>query len=720
MKNKAHINRSFITLLALVSLLFSWQVNVAHSQVEGTEKRYVRIGSLQSLFSAYGSERAWNNKYYEGMVWPADYPYQDNAVIKRSWFGCKDFTDDQGRKFEFYGIYFAADYVGESLFPVELKETAKFEPPTVFVDGYNITAPYVGDVDEIDPNQIPDRIITNVVNTSMGLTMTRRILVFSQQYHDNYFIKEFTFTNTGNTDYDDDIELTDSLRGVRISWGVRYSACREGGFASGGSQLWGKHFLPTKRGEDYAQHANDPITEANPIVDWIRCGFGWAGQNSKNTYDNIGGPYLQKDGRLTSPQHAGIAILHVDKSAKDSSDDVNEPTVLGWHAGDTYPRIGSPRSPNYAGLRSLYSMLSGVPYKGLGGTDRFDEDRLKTPLTDPFTVHNDAGGTNIWIAYGPFDLAHGESFTIVEAEGVDGINRQLCEKIGRRWKKAHDDPSDKGPFTLPDGSTTTDPDKYKDTWIYTGKDSILLTFGRALRNYRLHYKIPEPPLPPPLFEVKSGGDRIMLKWKASPSETDPGFAGYKIYRAVGKPDTTYDLIHTAPKGQYKFDDLTAQRGFSYYYYIVSYNDGSNNSSGAANPTGELHSNRFYTRTTEPAYLRRQAGQSLKDIRVVPNPFNVRMRDLQFTGEPDKIMFLNIPGHCTINIYTERGDLIQTIHHEDGSGDETWNSVTSSRQVVVSGVYIAHFVVTEDYHDPVTNALKYRKGDEAFRKFVIIR
>ncbi len=720
MKSRKNRSRLFITFFALVSLLFFWQISVAYSQVEGTEKRYVRIGSLQSLFSAYGSERAWNNKYYEGMVWPADYPYQDNAVIKRFWLACKNFKDDEDRDFEYYGIYFAADYVGSSLFPIELKETAKFEPPTVFVDGYNITAPYVGDVDEINPDQIPDRIITNVVNTSMGLTVTRRILVFSQQYHDNYFIKEFIFKNTGNTDYDDEIELTDSLRGVRIGWGTRYSACREGGFANGGSQLWGKHFLPTKRGEDYPQHANDPITEDNPIVDWIRCGFGWAGQNSRNTYDNIGGPYLQKDGRLTSPQHVGVAILHVDKSASDHSDNIYQPAVLGWHAGDTYPRVGSPHSPNYAGLRALYNMLSGVPYKNLGGTDRFDENRLKTPLTDPYTVHNDAGGTNIWVAYGPFDLAHGDSIVIVEAEGVNGINRQLCEQIGRRWKKAYEDPNDKGPFILPDGSTTTDRDKYKDTWIYTGKDSILLTFGRALRNYRLHYKIPEPPQPPPLFEVKSGGDRITLKWKASPSEEKADFVGYKIYRAVGKPDTTYQLIHTAPKGEYSFDDLTAQRGFSYYYYIVAYNDGSNNTSGAANPTGELHSSRFYTRTTQPAYLRRQAGQSMKDIRVVPNPYNVRMRDLQFPGEPDKIMFLNIPGHCTIKIYTERGDLIQTIHHEDGSGDETWNSVTSSRQVVVSGVYIAHFIVTEDYKDRETGEILYRKGDEAFRKFVIIR
>ncbi len=700
-----------------VGLLLPLQQALA--QVEGTEKRYIRAGSLQSLFSAYGSERAWNNVYYEGMIWPADYPYQDNAVIKRAWLGCEDFTDANGRHWEKYGIYFALSYVGVSLFPVELRQTAKFERPKVYVDGVDITAPYAKEVDEIDPEQIPDRIVTNVVNTSMGLTMTRRILYFSQQYHDNYFIKEFTFTNTGNTDYDDEIELHAPLKGVRIGWGVRYSVCREGAYKIGDGQSWGKHTWVTKRGEDYPAHADERITEENPIVDWLRCGFAWAGQSSKNAFDNIGAPDIEKDGRLCSPQHAGIVVLHVDKSATDKSDDPYQPVVLGWHAGDTYPGLGDMSPESEVNMIKLYSMLSGNPYKGLGGNERFWET-YKDQYKDPFAVHNDAGGTNIWITYGPFDLQPGESITIVEAEGVAGLSRTMCEVIGRRWKKAYDDPTDKGPFTLPDGSTTTNKDEFKDQWVYTGRDSILLTFGRAKRNYDLGYKIPQPPLPPPVFEVRSGGDRITLSWKPSPSESEPDFAGYKIYRAVGKPDTTYEEIYTCGPGVTTYDDLTPRRGVSYYYYIVAFNDGSNNTSGEANPTGPLHSNRFYTRTTEPAFLRRKAGEHLSDIRVVPNPYNVRAKDIQFPGEPDKIMFLNIPGYCRIDIYTERGDLIQTIDHEDGSGDEAWNLLTSSRQVVVSGVYIATFTVTRDVRDPATGNLLYRKGERAIRKFIVIR
>ena len=84
------------------------------------------------------------------------------------------------------------------------------------------------------------------------------------------------------------------------------------------------------------------------------------------------------------------------------------------------------------------------------------------------------------------------------------------------------------------------------------------------------------------------------------------------------------------------------------------------------------------------------------------------------------MFLNIPAQCTIRIFTERGDLIEEIVHSDGSGDEAWNSISSSRQVVVSGIYLAHFEVTEDYSDPDTGEILYSKGESAVRKFVVVR
>jgi len=602
------------------------------------------------------------------------------------------------------------------LFPMEIKESAKFANPNIYVDGEDLTSIFANEIDTLDENQIPDRIITNVVNTSMGLTQTRTVLAYSQQYHDNYFIKIYTFTNTGNIDWDADIELTDSLRGVRMGWGTRYSMGRETASYTEGSQSYGKHSWVTRRGETYADHHLDAITVADPIKDWIRAGFSFLGQSNLLTWDNIGAPDVNGSGRLVSPHHTGSAILHVDVSASDSSDNINQPTFLGWHAGDTYPGVGFQRVEDIPGMTAVYSMLSGNPHGGAsnGGTDRMD-DRLTsiTHRLDPWTIHGDGGGTNVMMTYGPFDLAHGESVVIIEAEGVSGLNRQASEEIGARWQQAYQDPSDSGPFDLPDGSTTTDKDEYKNSWVYTGKDSIMLTFSRALRNFDNGFDIPRAPQPPTSFNVESGGDRISLSWLASPSESDPDFAGYRIFRAIGKPDTTHEEIFACGIGtdhpviDYYFDDTTPVRGHAYYYYIVAFNDGSNNQT-EMNPKGSLHSGRFYTQTTKSAVLKRKAGNDLESIRVVPNPFNIRRSGtkLDYLGENNKLMFLDIPGQCIIRIYTERGDLVKTIDHTDGSGDEEWREMTDFRQTVVSGVYLAHFELPD--------------GRSTYRKFLIIR
>jgi hypothetical protein len=717
MLRTSNLSISVVFLIFLVKIFLPFEHVI--SQVPGSREKQILIGSLQNHWTAYGSERATANGFYRGLQWPAQYPATDNYVIERHWMGARDFIDEDGRSWDYYGIHSTLGYVDVSIFPLRHDHIKRFDPPTVLVDGIDIKGHYQAEIDGSDPDQIPDRITYNEYNTSMGITVERKVLAFSQEYHDNYFIYEYTFTNTGRIGYSDEVKIENTINGFMVTWQPRYSVSREGGVHSiGGPQTWGQHTWVTKRGEDYPQRAGEQLTENDPIPHWLRAGFSWAGQRAANPWDNVGAPHRAGDGRLMSIQHAGRVVLHADKSTTDKSDDPNQPHTLGWHAGDTYPSVGD-MSPGAAPqMARLYRMLEGNPHDGLGGNYRMDEAYLESN-PDPSTVHGDVGGTNLWMAFGPWDIEHGESIRIVIAEGVSGLDRQMATQIGRQWLRATRGEDD-GPFELPDGTTTTDENRFKNEWVYTGKDSIMKTFGRAYRNFNSGYDIPQPPLPPPLFEINSGGDRISLEWVGSPSEVDPDFAGYKIFRAVGKPDTTFEKIGTVGPGTRSFDDTDARRGTAYYYYIVSYNDGSNNTSGGPNPIGELHSSRFYTMTTEPAYLQRAPGRSLDDIRVVPNPYNIRSRRIQYPGEEDKIMFLNIPGKCTIRIYTERGDLIETINHDDGSGDAAWHSLTEHRQTVVSGVYIVHITVMEDQHDPETGELLYRAGETAFQKFIVIR
>jgi hypothetical protein len=696
--------------LATVMLVLS---QLLHAQITKSEWRWIRIGSLWHFARAYGTERAYNNTYYEGMVWPADHTYRDHFVIDRFWIAAKDFTDKNGEFWPYYRVGFMSGEEWTLTTAMELKQTAKFAPPKVYVDGEDIRLLYAGDVDEIDPTQKPDRIVTNVVRTRMGLTMTRRLMAFSQQYHDNYMIVEYIFKNDGNVDGDDDIELPDQiLKALRIGGMVHHSASRDAARVIGFGQMnWGQDQWQTKRGETYP----DWIA-GNPNADSIRCAITWGGQRNDVDFDMIGAPdkLRERTGRLAGAGHVGIGFLHIDKSATDKTDDPFQPSMLGWNGDDTYPSLSA---MDVTTMREAWEFLAGkLP---MGNTDRMDS-RVGT---HPYPVDLvDIGGAATPYGYGPWDLSFGDSLRIVKVLAINGLNWELCESIGDNWLNGSP------PFTLPDGTTTDDADTYKNAWVYTGKDSILLTMGRAQRNFLLDYDIPQPPPPPKSFDVTGGGDRIILSWvPQDDAEGASDFGGYRIYRAVGKQDTTYSEIFACgvgtdhPQIVNTYEDVTPVRGLPYYYYIVAFNDGSNNNSNA-NPHGPLHSSRFYTMTSKAAFLKRQAGQSLDAIRVVPNPFYVKARALQFgSGDlKDRLMFLDIPGQCVIRLYTERGDLIETIHHTDGSGDETWNSVTSSRQVIVSGVYIAYFEVTQDINDPVTNELLFSKGQNTIRKFAIVR
>jgi hypothetical protein len=332
---------------------------------------------------------------------------------------------------------------------------------------------------------------------------------------------------------------------------------------------------------------------------------------------------------------------------------------------------------------------------------------------------DDNGGYAQGQGFGPYTLEVGDSIHIIIAEGVAGMNRTKSIEVGRNWYHWYAN-IDQPNLVLPDGSTTTNEDLYKRLWVQSGEDSILQTFRRAVTNYESGYNIPLPPPPPNFFEVKSGGDRISLEWSDN-AESDAHFDGYEIYRAIGKPDTVYEKIFSCDFSNVvnSFEDRTALRGFDYYYYIVSKDDGSQN---IFQPDSPLVSSKFFTMTNEPAYLRKPAVKSTLDsIRVVPNPFHIRASAMQFgVNAPDRLAFYGQPPECIIKIYTERGDLIDTIIHDDGTADELWHSLTSSRQVIVSGVYIAYFEVPKNLNDPITGQLMFAKGENIIRKFYVVR
>ncbi len=92
--------------------------------------------------------------------------------------------------------------------------------------------------------------------------------------------------------------------------------------------------------------------------------------------------------------------------------------------------------------------------------------------------------------------------------------------------------------------------------------------------------------------------------------------------------------------------------------------------------------------TLPTLLRDRetVSGSLSGIRVVPNPFIVNAAWEQVANSR-RLRFMYLPPECTIDIYTLRGELVKSLMHTNGTGDEDWNLTNQSGVEVAYGLFI---------------------------------
>ncbi len=672
--------------------------------------KWLSAGSFHNWYSEVGSECeecGFIVTQQAGWRWPGIYNFTDMQAAKALWIGAADVTDDRGQNWPVRVVHVGPRVRGTGeFFPTRFEMVSRFTPPLVTVDG-DIAEPEASmSNDTVDPTIEADRIIINEANTLLGLTMERRILQFSQDWHDNYHVIEYTFTNTGNTDGDPEIELPNqTLRDIYVMLQWRMSVAKETRYVIGNGTGWGLNAMLDTRGDG---------VKPDPPGEQYRAQFVWHGKFPPFTaYDNIGGPILKRAlpalqinaadtlGRLGASQFAGIVTLHADRTAADATDDPAQPRTTAWIGSDD-PYQSQNDAFNPAKMESEYNLMRSG-HKSPRHADVVEPTGLPgflKPTGDPSL--GTPGGFSNMNAYGPYTLAPGESFRIVIAEGAAGLSREANTAIGRAYWNNGMNNDALIPFTV-NGRTES---KTKNQWVFTGRDSLFQMFSRATANFQSGYAIPKAPMPPSSFEVAGGGDRILLRWEAF---ADSDHDGFEVYRARGRADSVYTLIHQAGPAETSYDDTTPIRGIDYYYYVVSTKDGSKNPGGGGTPAGKkMRSSRYYTQTYSPTRLKRPAGTALDQIRIVPNPYRISQnQNIRFPDQTDKLAFFDIPGQCDIAIYTELGELVDTIQHRDGSGDAFWDHTTSSRQVVVSGLYIA--VITD-----------LETGDRAIRKFVIVR
>jgi hypothetical protein len=784
MKKKA------LSKIILVMLIISF---MGISQA-ATRYKWITIGSLQNFYYDTGTE--WEEVNYAqqqwGFTWDSFYRDQDMQAAKGMWIGVKDFFDPvMNRVYPFKVIHngprAVTDIEIREYIPQEIKLVARYPHPEVYVDeneGSDMMNGQNGkndDIDEVDPNIPVDRKVVNKVNTSTGISFTKNVYAISQQNYDDFHIIEYEFENTGIYNQEGDV-YEQTLNDVYFHWQWRDAIAQEGCWngtytaahknwisTSVRDVRWGYSMMFDVIGEDQDNPQTSSVYEDMTGLDaqdddgnWMRGYVAWMGKWSDFGYDNIGSPNVNgiahnnlpalDDGRLGAAQYKGMVVVHADTSPSDSDDDLSQPR------SNNYINSNDQQHTFTAGLNQYDEI--GMAYKyqrymanGDGGS--FAELVWSATNGDAgaYSSNTSAAGYSQMLAFGPYTMAPGDKVKIVFAEAAGGLGRNYGYWVGQQWMKAREgatlslvDPHNPSATMTVNASNAN---AWKDAMVYSGRDSLMKTFRKAITLYKdgFYNTIPSAPKPPATIEIFSTEDGINISWDGSASLAHEHFEGFRVYRAFIEKDSTYrvvldcnisdgnlDAYRVEASNVFEFLDTEPLRGQNYYYYITAYDDGTQN---LLEPGVELESSPFYTRTNRGATVKSPpAPNELFDInnydlnnpadrkaimefliKVVPNPINVRNEKIQFIGNVNKLLFAGVPSGCKISIYTERGDFVTEVTESEAG--YAWFLTTEWQQILVSGVYIAHFVMEEDYQDNKTG-VRLDKGDTMVKKFIVIR
>lgn len=584
-------------------------------------------------------------------TWPYESRYYSTSGRKNYqeswgvWMGVKNFMGEGDSVAHNAHVACGNFYIdSDKITPLSLQKSIRYAYPSVKVsDGKNVQGESFGS-DKVVSSLPCDEQIISVWTTTLGLTVQLKTYAYATMGNLDYIIYDYTFTNTGNTD-DNTLnrELKDTLEGVWL--GISFSTDIKPKYGGKDQDDYFKYY-----GSNYYDWKQGVKT-----ADSARILYVWDGQDGWGTYEP---DLITKEPQ--NPGYYAVGFLHVDKQAEDDLES-------GASDAPEQPRTVKVASGSSTSASSQYQKMA------LG----LDEE----PDTSGF------GAENYIMACGPYTIPINEDVRIVLAQIIAGISRARAEELG---------------VQLLAGDLTQQ--EYEDI-IATGKDSVFTAFNAAKIAFENKYNIPDPPPPPDSLLITSGTGKISLKWSASsesakdPDKGEIDFAGYRVYRAAISPDNPWEIVfecggNTNVPLTHSFEDTNLVTGFAYYYAVTAFDDGVYN---FLNPGISLESSRM----TSSAYL--EASSSLepeisfsgikKNLRVVPNPYNIRSQNY---GDPttassienNKIIFVGLPGECKIRIYTVAGDLVKVINHNNGLGSESWYLISDSQQYIVSGLYIA--------------------------------
>ena len=481
---------------------------------------------------------------------------------------------------------------------------------------------------------------------------------------------------------------------------------------------------------------------SNRADPFFAIGANFSAWNANVTQDEMPSEFL-------TVATGAIVYLHVDKtptdlSASPTSDSptlangrnlsvnaLTDPTLVGTEQEQPFQaRIGED-VPGYPGVdpAAAYNFMTG---QGLGaraarigkpfnwfdrpanaGAFDFKTMKWKTGL-DPATLdyakkHRGWSDPSLGyaITFGPWDVPYDKHVHIAYAVVAGAPDRALNQIMGQFYAKKKwlaraevDQFGDlladwdylqtyaywKNTFTANAGKTFTETDKH--AFLNSAIDSLYKQVGvvkqvwaAGLASGRFGPNYPAFVGWPTSASYKGGPGSATVTWSAV-----PGAARYNVYRTIGTYGKQKRLVGAGVTGT-TFTDPSADRGVFYYYSVAAVD-----AQGREGTT-------LMTMNTNPVIpTRRPSSTDWRDrAAVVPNPISrlggqEKDGGFNYTGgaiNQNQVQFVNIPAKCTINVFTMTGDLVATVRHTSGTGDESWYLLTDNNQRPVSGLYLCH-------------------------------
>ncbi len=604
--------------------------------------------------------------------------------------------------------------VGKVLVPIT--NYLRFGYPDQVVNFTTIPLDNFGTVDPSYPafqNHTYDEIVQVTDSTIFGINVSRTLLAWSQSFNNDYVIADLMFTNASQ-DTLDSVYINVNVSKDNLEYSNGHNppiSSTSSDYIKLGSNDW-QHYYGGKPG------------------DTLRVFYEYSADDPQKPGDNMGVPAITQDGRLLDPNMTYMAVLHASKepyyNSSQDVDDFEQPKVT--YSGRNFPKAVQNdvyNSSNFYVLRGGFSDDFPMPGEFPGTHHEQNSDEFGVADNSQVPAAYPENAAYRYVSFGPYKFLPGQKVHIVYANGYTGIGFKAGQQIGKEWLDGtlQNPPNMPNPktgwlpsnFQFPNGATEMD--MRKDRWISMGIDSVMLSAYRAQWNFDHNYNIPQAPPPPATATVTGYGDGVQIDWTDPQAEQMANFDGYRIMTRISNADTIFyhsiynsDASDKAAKHSFKFKDVLF--GAQYYFYIQAKAKIPDNDPNA-DPTTRgkvVYSSRVLFPDIDPVQPPHFPQEDMSKIRIVPNPYNIKdplLIKYGFTDQRD-ITFYNLPPFCTIKIYTENGDLVQTIHHNNplGTGSENWDMLTSSQQVINSGIYIAVFQKPD--------------GELSYQKFIVVR